>query len=290
MSETSDGSDRQPGGEPQPAEQRHSDPPGGGLTRRTLLARGGVGAGGLVVGGAIGYAARGSSTKTVTEPTSGAPSAGAAAHMGSMGASSSSPTVLPLRWFSSADAAVIGAIANRIYPADSHGPAATELGVVNYIDRQLAGAWGSGERMYRQGPFHTPLDSGHGWQYAMTPADAYRIALDAIDAHTKSAYGGKTFDALSASRQDNVLTDMSNDKIATFTTLKGSDFFTMVLQNVKEGVFADPSYGGNRGVQGWELVRWPGDPMAHGDNQYKYVTDYSYYPPGPPEPMVADGS
>jgi hypothetical protein len=26
--------------------------------------------------------------------------------------------------------------------------------------------------------------------------------------------------------------------------------------------------------------------MAHGDSQYKYVTDFSYYPPGPPQPMV----
>lgn len=263
---------------------------GDGVTRRAMLAGGGVGVAGLLVGGAIAYAARGSeATTTVTAPqspthTSATPAASASS------SSASSPTILPMRVLSSDDAAVIGAMADRVFPADSNGPGATELGVVNYIDGQLAGPWGTGERMYRQGPFHTPVDTGHGWQYAMTPSQAYSVALDAINRHTKSAYGGKTYDQLSHAQQDAVLTDMSNDKIPTFTTLKGSDFFAMFLQNVKEGVFADPSYGGNRGVGGWELIRWPGDPMAHGDNQYKYVTDFNYYPPGPPQPMKAGGS
>jgi gluconate 2-dehydrogenase gamma chain len=32
-------------------------------------------------------------------------------------------------------------------------PSGTDCGLVTYIDRQLAGAWGNGARFYRNGPF-----------------------------------------------------------------------------------------------------------------------------------------
>ena len=64
----------------------------------------------------------------------------------------------------------------------------------------------------------------------------------------------------------------------------------MFFENVKEGIFADPLYGGNRDVEGWKLIRFPGDPMSRGDNNWRFVTDYSYYPPGPPLPMNANPS
>jgi gluconate 2-dehydrogenase gamma chain len=52
---------------------------------------------------------------------------------------------------SAANAAVIGALADRIFPADHHGPGATEIGVVTYLDGQLAGSWGTGELASRAG-------------------------------------------------------------------------------------------------------------------------------------------
>jgi gluconate 2-dehydrogenase gamma chain len=35
-------------------------------------------------------------------------------------------------------------------------------------------------------------------------------------------------------------------------------FFGMLYQNVMEGMFADPIYGGNRDKAGWKLVNFPG--------------------------------
>jgi gluconate 2-dehydrogenase gamma chain len=261
---------------------------GGGVTRRQALAGGGAaGAALFVVGGAVGYVARGpGKSSSSNEATTSTPAAESASESSSAQASLRSPTILPLRFFSAADATVIGAMADRIYPSDANGPGATELGVVNYIDGQLAGAWGTGERMYRQGPFAAATTSGHGWQYALTPADAYKVALDSLNAYTDAKYGGQTYDALSASQQDAILNALEQDKVPTFTAITGPDFFSLFLENVKEGVFADPSYGGNRGVGGWKLVRYPGDPMAYGDDQFKYVTDYGYYPSGSPRPLI----
>jgi gluconate 2-dehydrogenase gamma chain len=255
-----------------------ADASGNGISRRALIARGGATLGGIVVAGVGAPSVVGTSAAAAAGPVAEA----AADH------ASPNPPPVPLRFFSFEDANVIGAMADRIFPKDHHGPGATGLGVVTYIDGQLAGAWGSGERMYRSGPFFAPTDSGHGWQYAMTPGDAYRVGLDSLGSYTTRKYRGKTFDELAPAQQDKVLTELSLDKVPTFTQITGSDFFAMFLQNVKEGIFADPLYGGNRGVEGWKLIRFPGDPMSRGDNNFKFVTDYSYYPPGPPLPMVIE--
>jgi gluconate 2-dehydrogenase gamma chain len=258
-----------------------------GLTRRGLLARGAI-LGGVAVAGA---AAPAVADAAKAAPKHKAPPKHKAAPKHEGPGSWSDAPLLPLRFFSGEDANVIGAMANRIFPKDDLGPGATELGVVEYIDSQLGGAWGSGERMYRQGPFHTPGTTGHGWQYAMTPGDAYRVALTSLNSYTAAKYKGQTFDELKPAQQDDVLTALetgtSKQLLAHFTQIAPPDFFSLFYENVKEGLFADPSYGGNRGVEGWKLIRYPGDPMARGDNNFKFVLDYNYYPPGPPRPMRA---
>jgi gluconate 2-dehydrogenase gamma chain len=258
-----------------------------GLTRRALLARGAV-LGGVAVAGAAAPAAAVAAPDA--EDAKAAKKHKAARKHEGPGSWSDAP-LLPLRFFSGEDANVIGAMANRIFPNDDLGPGATDLGVVEYIDSQLGGAWGSGERMYRQGPFHIPETTGHGWQYAMTPSGAYRVGLDSLNSYTAAKYKGQTFDELKPAQQDEVLTALetgtSKQILAHFTQIAPADFFSLFYENVKEGLFADPSYGGNRGVEGWKLIRYPGDPMARGDDNFKYVLDYNYYPPGPPRPMRA---
>jgi gluconate 2-dehydrogenase gamma chain len=252
-----------------------------GISRRALLARGGGVLGGIAVAGAAGLAA----PQAANAATTSAPAPEGRVAAGYPHEVATFPQV-PLRYFSAADAAVVGALADRIFPADHNGPGATDLGVVTYIDGQLAGAWGTGERMYRQGPFFTPSDTGHGWQYAMTPSDAYRVAIDSLNKYTEGKYGGSTYDELTTKQQDAVLAELAAGTVATFTQITALDFFTLFFENVKEGIFADPLYGGNRGVEGWKLIRFPGDPMARGDNNFRFVTDYDYYPPGPPLAMV----
>ncbi len=56
------------------------------------------------------------------------------------------------------------------------------------------------------------------------------------------------------------------------------DFFTLLLQNTKEGYFADPMYGGNHGMQAWSYIGFPG---ARGSYK-EWVERYNVrYPLGP---------
>src|SRR5699024_8803886 len=52
-----------------------------------------------------------------------------------------------------ADFVVLEQATECIYPEVDNGPGAIKLGVLYFIDKQLAGSWGSNAREYRQGPF-----------------------------------------------------------------------------------------------------------------------------------------
>src|SRR5699024_4052576 len=51
------------------------------------------------------------------------------------------------------DFAVLEQATELIFPKDDNGPGAIELDVPYYIDKQLAGSWGTNGDDYRQGPF-----------------------------------------------------------------------------------------------------------------------------------------
>lgn len=36
------------------------------------------------------------------------------------------------------------------------------------------------------------------------------------------------------------------------------EFWSLLLQNTKEGYFSDPQYGGNAGMQAWVYIGFPG--------------------------------
>lgn len=220
-----------------------------GLSRRQFIGLGGAGAAGLVVGGVAGH--------YVLQPSAAATTEAAAP---------------PLRFFNATEAKVVIAMAERIFPADEQGPGATDAHVVNYIDGQLVGGWGTGERMYRQGPFLVPTDTGHGWQYPLTPAQAFRAGLKALGAYTQKQYG-KSFDSLSPSQQDDVLTALAGNKVDTFTEIGGLDFFTLFRQTVLEGLFEDPMYGGNHDMIGWKWVGFPGY-QSNGLHYADYIDQY----------------
>ena len=75
----------------------------------------------------------------------------------------------PLLTLTATEAAFLSAAFDTFVPADALSPSGTDCGLVNYIDRQLAGAWGSGSRLYRSGPF-VPGKPEQGYQLSLTPA------------------------------------------------------------------------------------------------------------------------
>src|SRR3977135_877264 len=81
-------------------------------------------------------------------------------------------------FFNAAEVLFMEAACERLIPADESGPGALGAGVPNYLDKQLGGAWGAGERLYRSGPWH-PGTPSQGYQLPFTPAELFHTALRA---------------------------------------------------------------------------------------------------------------
>lgn len=165
------------------------------------------------------------------------------------------------------EVAFITAAIDTLIPADGLSPSASECGVAVFIDRQLAGAWGNGARLYRDGPFFKGKPE-YGYQLALTPRDFFRAGIAEADDWSRKTYG-KEFDRLSASDREAALQAMEQGK-AAFAGLASRDFFDALLGITMEGFFADPIYGGNRNKAGWKMVGYPGLPAVYNDAVEKY--------------------
>jgi gluconate 2-dehydrogenase gamma chain len=159
------------------------------------------------------------------------------------------------RFLTDAERRCVDALTARLIPSDDTGPGAREAGVTDFIDNQLAGSFGRGERWYMKGPFADGLDT-QGYQSEQTPAALYRDAIAALDAHCSGQFG-KVFAELTEQEQDAILTQIEEDELE-FEGVSASAFFSMLQDNTIEGFFCDPIYGGNRGMVGWRLVGFPG--------------------------------
>lgn len=177
--------------------------------------------------------------------------------------------------------AALDALVERIFPGDEEGPGARELGVVDYLDGQLAGAWGQGGRMYRAGPYERPDHPGHGWQSPLTPAEAYRVALSAVEAAARRLHG-RRLPQLADVELDGLLGALQAGRLEGLDDPPPEAFFAMLRQNVIEGLFADPRYGGNRRLGGWRWLGYPGVAAAHGGDYAERIGRHGE--PYTPEP------
>jgi gluconate 2-dehydrogenase gamma chain len=141
-----------------------------------------------------------------------------------------------------------------LIPADSIGPGAAELGVAMYIDRQLAGSYGKGDRMYLEGPFGEGT-AQQGYQLPMTPSELIRVGIADVNDYTQKQYK-KTFAALSAEDRLTVVLRLDSKKV-NLPTLPTETFFGLLLQLTIEGYLADPMYGGNKAKAAWKMIGFP---------------------------------
>jgi gluconate 2-dehydrogenase gamma chain len=158
------------------------------------------------------------------------------------------------RYFTEPENSFLGVAVDRIIPPDERWPGAVQAGVVEFIDRQMAGPWGRGELIYRHGPFYEGTPS-QGYQFEYTPAELFRRSINAIN-HRFSAQG-TSFDRLSDSEKDAYLSTLEKGGI----DLDGVDsavFFDQLLGMTVQGLFSDPLYGGNKNMVGWRMVGFPG--------------------------------
>jgi gluconate 2-dehydrogenase gamma chain len=156
---------------------------------------------------------------------------------------------LPLRFFTAAEARIVTAACERIFPRDEQGAGATDAGVVVYIDRQLAGPYGRDKYRYTKPPFG-PSSAEHGYQGAENPRALYRNGIRQLGA----------FDATPVTEQ-----------IAALKAIEKTPFFALLRAHTLEGMFCDPVHGGNENLSGWKMVGFPGplmDYRAHVDAHY----------------------
>jgi gluconate 2-dehydrogenase gamma chain len=159
-------------------------------------------------------------------------------------------------FFNSAEAQFIESACERLIPADELGPGALEAGVPNYLDKQLGGSWGNGERLYRSGPWFAGSPS-QGYQLPFTPAELFRTAIGAINRVLQSR--GSPFGALSTDAQDEYLKALAKGgPDLDLDGVPSEVFFDVLLKMTVEGFFSDPVYGGNRDMAAWRMIGFPG--------------------------------
>jgi gluconate 2-dehydrogenase gamma chain len=182
-------------------------------------------------------------------------------------AKQNAPAEPPLQTLTPTEAAFFGAAYDTFIPADHYSPSGTDCGLVVYIDRQLAGAWGTGARFYRSGPFVTGKPE-QGYQLNLTPREYFAVGIVAANDWSRRTYG-KDFDRLAPAQRDEALKTMDTGK-AEFTNVNAKYFFDQLYESAMEGFFADPIYGGNRDKVSWKMVGYPGLPATYASKAEEY--------------------
>jgi hypothetical protein len=181
--------------------------------------------------------------------------------------------VATYRFFTGHQAAVVEDATARIAPgpaddpAEAGHPGAREAGVTGYIDTMLGALDGLTETAPK-------IFAGGPWSNRHAPgpdAMARFIALDAVTViawrkrlegwqkqykdgiATLDRLAGGDFTAAAPQEQDKIL---AGQEASTFTSL--------LFEHTIEGLYANPEYGGNRGLVGWTGIGFPGDSQPTG--------------------------
>ena len=141
------------------------------------------------------------------------------------------------------DAALLGAVADRLIPADQW-PGGRENGVVTFIDRQLDGPYRRFRREYRKG----------------------------LDAMTETCLGKyrKRFEALSAEEQNSFLREMESGNLREGDWKGGfsARFFEMLRSHSMQAYYGSPRHGGNPGYSSYKMMGIDFPPII-GQNRYR---------------------
>jgi gluconate 2-dehydrogenase gamma chain len=210
----------------------------------------------------VGVAGAAASTLPFSRPGSASEQSKAVPHQHETRVVGSRVTDGGYQFFNTLESAFIEAAVDTLIPTDAIGPGAAALGVAGYIDRQMAGSYGTGDRLYLEGPFAegTPQQ---GYQLRMTPAELTRAGIADVNNYAREKHKN-TFDLLSAVGRVSVMSDLDGRKV-DLPTVPTDTFFSLLLQLTVEGYFADPMYGGNKNKASWKMIGFPGATAMYAD-------------------------
>ena len=93
--------------------------------------------------------------------------------------------------------------------------------------------------------------------------------------------------ALSAEQQDSLIGRLEQRGIAQIEQSEASGFFELVWQHLREGLFADPIHGGNKGLAGWKLIGFPGAQTGYSADEQQLDVIVSRPTQKPPVPFMS---
>jgi gluconate 2-dehydrogenase gamma chain len=184
------------------------------------------------------------------------------------------------------EAAFVEALVNVMCPADHLTANGVDCGLAVFMDRQLAGGFGQGERLYTHGPWKKGKPQ-FGYQLPLTPEQFFKVGVAAANAACRKQ-SGKSFDALAPAEADAFLAQLASGKVTDERVPLASWFNELVYPLFEQACYADPIYGGNNGKVFWRMIGYPGLPATH---QRDIVTYRGKPYPGATDPKsIADFS
>ena len=166
------------------------------------------------------------------------------------------------------EAGYVEALVNVMCPADGLTPNGVDCGLAIYIDRQLAGGFGKGERLYMRGPWRIGMPQ-QGYQLPLTPEQFFKAGTAAANEAAQRKFG-RGFTELKPDEADLFLHDLAAGKIEDAHLPLGSWFNELVYPLFVQACFADPMYGGNVGKVFWRMIGYPGLPAVHGEDMVQF--------------------
>jgi gluconate 2-dehydrogenase gamma chain len=166
------------------------------------------------------------------------------------------------------EAAFVENLVNVMCPADHLTPNGVDCGLALFIDRQLAGGFGQGERLYMQGPWRKGKPQ-FGYQLPMTPEQFFKAGIAAANAACRQRYS-KSFAALPAADADAFLKDLTAGKVKDDRVPLAEWFNDLAYPLFAQACFADPIYGGNHDKVFWRMIGYPGLPGVHSRDMVMY--------------------
>lgn len=178
----------------------------------------------------------------------------------------------------------VAAAMARIIPTDDQ-PGATEANCIRFVDQYLSGI----EYVYAKpdGSGFVELTGKDAEAYTKRIAmlrETYAEGIQTIDRLSQESYS-KNFYGLSSEEQDKVLVQLENlgrndidGKPAPQQVLPEEElaFFPLLILQTRQGFYADPIYGGNKGQVGWKVIGFPG-PKSLADAQSGKYTTLPYF-------------
>ena len=163
------------------------------------------------------------------------------------------------KYFTQEEWAFLNAACARLIPTDENGPGAVELGVPEFIDREMDGPFGHAAHWYMQGPF-APAVPELGYQSPLTPRAVYRAGIAAVDAHCRKMFSNKSFSELPATEQDSVLAGLEKgtldfDNVSGCRTQRKVIWPTRSMVVIKTWRAGRFSHGPGGGTGTWDEIQ-----------------------------------